>query len=79
MMDDDNDVGPRINCSSTPSHMECTQVTFEMLDKLNVAQSTQANKEFLDSIGGVTGLAARLKLDLQKGLSEEQVVEYRNK
>lgn len=50
-----------------------------MLEKLNVAQATQSNKEYLDSLGGIEGLAARLKVNLQKGLTEEQANEYRSK
>ena len=50
-----------------------------MLDKLNVAQSTQSNKEYLDSLGGIEGLAARFKINLQMGLTEEQAIDSRNK
>lgn len=55
------------------------QVTIETLEKLNIAQQTKENKEWLDQLGGVPGLAAKLKVNLQTGLTEEQAVAYREK
>lgn len=55
------------------------QVTIEALEKLNVAQQTKENKAWLDELGGIQGLAAKLKVDLQRGLTEEQAQRYREK
>ncbi len=48
-------------------------VTVDMLERLNVAQAAQGNQEYLESLGGLKGLAALLGVDLQNGLTEEQV------
>ena len=53
------------------------KLTPEVLDQLNVAQATRANKEHLDSIGGLRGLAALLQVDLKRGLTDEQAAHLR--
>jgi hypothetical protein len=47
-------------------------VTVDMLERLNVAQAAQSNQEYLESLGGIKGLAALLGVDLRNGLTEEQ-------
>lgn len=54
-------------------------VTLEMLDRLNVAQASRENKECLDSLGGVKGLAGLLGVDLRNGLSEAQATALRER
>lgn len=49
-----------------------SSVTVDILERLNVAQSSQGNKEYLDSLGGLPGLVALLGVDLQSGLTDEQ-------
>ena len=49
-----------------------SSVTLDMLERLNVTQSSQRNKEYLDSLGGLPGLAALLGVDLQSGLTDDQ-------
>lgn len=55
------------------------QITQEGLDKLNVSQATKENKGALDELGSLQGLAAKLRVNLQTGLTEEQAVQNRAK
>lgn len=55
------------------------EITKEVLASLNVEQARAANREKLDSIGGVEGLASLLHLSLETGLTSSQVIEMRNK
>lgn len=48
-------------------------ITQEALDKLNVSQQMEQNKAELERLGRVEGLAARLGVDFNSGLTEGQV------
>lgn len=54
-------------------------MTQETLDTLNVSQATKENKQRLDELGAVAGLAARLGVNLTKGLSDYQVESSRSR
>ncbi len=70
--------------SSTP-HQASPQkgpkapLTLATLDQLNVAQATASNKETLDGLGGLPGLAALLGVDLKQGLTEAQATQLRER
>ena len=53
------------------------KMTQAMLDKLNVAQASSSNKDYLDGLGGLRGLAALLDVDLKKGLTDAQAADLR--
>ena len=53
------------------------QLTQEILDQLNVSQATHENKQQLDELGSVEGLAGKLKVNLATGLTDHQVKESR--
>ena len=55
-----------------------TSVTWEQLSSINESQSTSKNKETLASseIDGIDGLAKKLNVNFQTGLTTEQVVAY---
>ena len=50
-----------------------------VLDSLNIDQAREENKANLKSLGGVEGLAKLIGVNLQTGLSEEQVLSLREK
>ena len=52
-----------------------SEVTWEVLSKINESQSTDTNKVHLDSaeIGGINGLAKKLVVNFETGLSTQQV------
>ena len=49
------------------------------MDSLNVEQSRNENKASLNELGGVDVLAAKLGVNYDRGLSEEQVITLRNR
>ena len=55
-----------------------TSVTWELLSSINESQSTSKNAEKLASpeIAGIPGLAQKLNVSFQTGLTNEQVVTY---
>ena len=55
-----------------------TSVTWELLSSINESQSTSKNKETLDSsdVAGINGLAKKLNVNFQTGLTSEQVVAH---
>ena len=55
-----------------------TSVTWEILSSINESQSTSKNKEMLSSqeIGEIDGLAKKLNINFQTGLTTEQVLAY---
>eukprot|EP01038_Epipyxis_sp_PR26KG_P016242 gene16242-22109_t len=54
-------------------------VTQTVLNNLNIAQQKEDNKNFLEKLGGVEGLAAKLHLNIDTGLTKQQVLELRAK
>ena len=54
-------------------------VTWETLGNLNVAQDSKNNKQNLDNLGGVLGLADRLGVSLETGLSDPQLDQMRER
>lgn len=46
---------------------------------MNVEQSRKDNKEYLDSLGGIEGLASKLHVNLETGLNDDQVLEMRKR
>ena len=54
-------------------------ITQQTLDTLNVEQSVKENRAHLDELGGVKSLAGKLGVDLEQGLTAEQVIALRNK
>ena len=54
-------------------------VTQETLDSMNVSQASGDNKDHLKNLGGVTGLASQLGVNLRGGLTESQVTTMREK
>ena len=50
-----------------------------VLDSLNIDQATEENKENLRSLGGVEGLAKLIGVNMDIGLTEEQVLLLREK
>ena len=54
-------------------------ITQEILDSLNVEQSRETNKQDLDKLGGVEGLAKALGVNFDTGLTHEQVLTQRAK
>lgn len=53
-------------------------VTQSVLDSMNVEQARQENKIALDEIGGVDGLAGMLGVNLETGLTTDQVLDMRD-
>jgi len=61
-----------------------TSVTWELLSTINESQSTSKNKETLDvmkqwdttEVAGINGLAKKLNVNFQTGLTSEQVVAH---
>ena len=55
-----------------------TSVTWELLSSINESQSTSKNKDTLSSpeIAGIVGLAEKLHVNFQTGLTNEQVAAY---
>ena len=55
-----------------------TSVTWEILSSINESQSTSKNIETLSSseIAGIDGLAKKLNVNFQTGLTNDQVVAY---
>lgn len=54
-----------------------SELTQHMLNSMNVEQAKGENRENLDKYGGVEGLAKMIKLDLSRGLTNEQVIAQR--
>lgn len=65
--------------NQTPQISPMETVTQETLDKLNIPQARNENREYLDSIGGIENLAEQLGTSFTTGLSQEQVVKNRDK
>lgn len=55
------------------------EVSFDLLNSFNVEQSPVDNKDNLDAIGGVEGLIRRFKLNIETGLTHDQVKFMREK
>jgi P-type Ca2+ transporter type 2C len=55
------------------------EVSQETLDKLNVPQSRQENREFLNSLGGIEALSQKLGVSLTTGLTASQVATLRSR
>jgi Ca2+-transporting ATPase len=55
------------------------ELTQSILDSLNVEQEREKNRETLDAIGGVKGLLTMIGADTDRGLSDIQVTELREK
>jgi len=55
------------------------EITQKILDDLNVEQSETENKTNLDQLGGIEELAKNLQINISTGLTNEQVIELRNK
>lgn len=63
--------------SSKGSSFNDHSITPAVLDQLNVAQEAESNKTALDALGGLSGLAKELEVDLKHGLKDRQVSELR--
>lgn len=57
----------------------CEEITQTVLDRLNVPQAREENREFLRSIGEVEALSAKLGTSLTSGLASSQVLIMRNR
>lgn len=55
------------------------EITQETLDKLNVEQSRQQNREALDALGGIETLMEKLGASPTQGLTTSQVIASREK
>lgn len=56
-----------------------TEITVEVLNSMNVEQAPVDNRDHLAALGGIEGLAQKLGVNLETGLSTEQVLAMRKK
>ena len=54
-------------------------ITQEILDSFNVEQAREDNRAALNDFGGVDGLAKAIGIDLETGLTRDQVYEMRER
>ena len=59
--------------------MDDSLITQSILNSLNVEQAKEENKSNLDAIGGQEGLSKMIGVDMQTGLTNEQVLALRSK
>jgi magnesium-transporting ATPase (P-type) len=59
--------------------MSPSEVTQVQLDNCNVAQGRKENRQFLDSLGGVNELVQLIGVNVETGLTSEQVIANREK
>ena len=53
-------------------------ITQRVLKSINIEQARDLNKTNLNDLGGLEGLAEKLGVSLQRGLTIEKVIELRN-